>query len=119
MPRLQARRATGLCTFGHHMRQRFFLNWKVLNWENLRIWHIYYKPKPAHDNVPNWQAYLEWYRQVGIEVLEIADETEWRGTGDAFGAPYEGGILERAVWAFVGKRNGKRRTTIIHHALAA
>lgn len=31
--------------------------------------------------------------------------------GDAFGAPYEGGILERAAWAIVGKRNGKRRWT--------
>ncbi|MFC1512369.1 ADP-ribosylglycohydrolase family protein [Candidatus Latescibacterota bacterium] len=31
--------------------------------------------------------------------------------GDAFGAPYEGGILERAVWALISKRNGKRRWT--------
>jgi len=31
--------------------------------------------------------------------------------GDAFGAPYEGGILERAVWALVGTQNGKRRWT--------
>jgi ADP-ribosylglycohydrolase len=31
--------------------------------------------------------------------------------GDAFGAPYEGGILERGVWAFIGTRNGKRRWT--------
>ncbi len=31
--------------------------------------------------------------------------------GDAFGAPYEGGILERAVWALIGRRNGKRRWT--------
>jgi ADP-ribosylglycohydrolase len=31
--------------------------------------------------------------------------------GDAFGAPYEGGVLERAAWALVGKRNGKRRWT--------
>ena len=31
--------------------------------------------------------------------------------GDAFGALFEGGILERAVWAFIGTRNGKRRWT--------
>lgn len=31
--------------------------------------------------------------------------------GDAFGAPYEGGPIERAVWALVGRRNGKRRWT--------
>jgi hypothetical protein len=61
------------------MKQRFFLNKKALNWENLRIWHTHYKPKPAHDNVPNWQAYLEWYRQVVVEVLEIAAETGWGG----------------------------------------
>ena len=31
--------------------------------------------------------------------------------GDAFGAPYEGGLLERAIWAVIGNRNGKRRWT--------
>lgn len=31
--------------------------------------------------------------------------------GDAFGAPYEGGIVERAVWAVIGKQNGRRRWT--------
>ena len=31
--------------------------------------------------------------------------------GDAFGAPYEGGIPERALWAWIGTRNGKRRWT--------
>ncbi len=31
--------------------------------------------------------------------------------GDAFGAPYEGGILERAVWAVLGNKNGRRRWT--------
>ena len=29
--------------------------------------------------------------------------------GDAFGAPYEGGPLERGVWALIGRRGGKRR----------
>lgn len=31
--------------------------------------------------------------------------------GDAFGAPHEGGMLERALWALVGTRKGKRRWT--------
>lgn len=31
--------------------------------------------------------------------------------GDAFGAPYEGGIVERLLWALIGKRHGKRRWT--------
>ena len=31
--------------------------------------------------------------------------------GDAFGAPYEGGVLERAAWALIGKRKGRRRWT--------
>ncbi len=29
--------------------------------------------------------------------------------GDAFGAPYEGGPLERGVWALIGRRGAKRR----------
>jgi ADP-ribosylglycohydrolase len=31
--------------------------------------------------------------------------------GDAFGAPHEGGILERALWSVLGTSNGKRRWT--------
>ena len=31
--------------------------------------------------------------------------------GDAFGAPYEGGIPERLLWAVIGKKRGKRRWT--------
>lgn len=31
--------------------------------------------------------------------------------GDAFGAPYEGGILERVLWMFLGTKDGKRRWT--------
>lgn len=33
------------------------------------------------------------------------------GLGDAFGAPYEGGVPERAVLAVIGTTNGKRRFT--------
>ncbi len=31
--------------------------------------------------------------------------------GDAFGAPYEGGVLERLLWAVIGTTKGKRRWT--------
>ncbi|MCI5139054.1 MAG: hypothetical protein D3922_11715, partial [Candidatus Electrothrix sp. AR1] len=31
--------------------------------------------------------------------------------GDAFGAPYEGGIAERLIWGVLGRRHGKRRWT--------
>jgi len=31
--------------------------------------------------------------------------------GDAFGAPYEGGPLERLLWSFIGTKDGKRRFT--------
>jgi poly(ADP-ribose) glycohydrolase ARH3 len=31
--------------------------------------------------------------------------------GDAFGAPHEGGVLERLVWRLIGCRDGKRRWT--------
>ena len=46
---------------------------------------------------------LETDRIIG-SVLGLA-------LGDAFGAPYEGGIPERAAWALIGRRNGKRRWT--------
>ncbi len=31
--------------------------------------------------------------------------------GDAFGAPYEGGLPERLLWALIGGRKGIRRWT--------
>ena len=31
--------------------------------------------------------------------------------GDAFGAPYEGGVIERLVWRLIGTRQGMRRWT--------
>ncbi len=56
------------------MKQRFFLNEDALNWENTRIWHTHYKPKPAHDHLSGWQEFLEEYRQVVVQVQEIAQE---------------------------------------------
>lgn len=51
-------------------------------------------------------------------MTEIDRHDRFRGAmlglalGDAFGAPYEGGPIERIVWAIVGKtREGKRRWT--------
>jgi hypothetical protein len=66
-------------TFGHKMKQRFFLNKDALNWENTRIWHTHYKLKPAHDHIASLQELLAEHRQVAAEVLEIAKETGWRG----------------------------------------
>ncbi len=66
-------------TFGHHMKQRFFLNREALNWGNTRIWNMYYKPKPAHDHISSWQELLAEHRQIVAEVLEIGRETVWRG----------------------------------------
>ncbi len=66
-------------TFGHSMKQRFFHDRDALNCENTRIWNTHYKPKPAHDHISSWQTYMEWHRQVVAEVLEIAEETGWRG----------------------------------------
>ena len=41
----------GAPTFGHHMRQRFFLNEDALNRENTRIWRTHYKQKTAHNHI--------------------------------------------------------------------
>lgn len=69
----------GARSFGHSMKHRFFLNKETLYRDNNRIWQTHYKPKPAHDHIAKWQAYLEWYRQVVVEVMQIAEETGWRG----------------------------------------
>ncbi len=51
----------------------------ALGRDNAPIWHTYYKPKPAHDHLSSWQELLAEHRQVVVEVLEIAEETGWRG----------------------------------------
>ena len=61
------------------MEHPFFPTWKALNCENTRIWHTHYKQKPAHDHIASWQELLVEHRQVVAEVLEIAQETGWRG----------------------------------------
>ncbi len=70
---------------GHSMKQRFFLNREALNRENTRIWHTYFKPKPADDHIAHWQPSLQWHRQVVAEVLEIAAEMGWQGGGNLYG----------------------------------
>lgn len=80
------------------MKYRFFLDEDALNQENTAIWHTHYKPKPAHDHVADWQAYLEWYRQVVVEVLQIADETGWRGPDHlGKGGIYHARIVDRII----------------------
>lgn len=44
-----------------------------------------------------------------MRIDRIAGSILGLAIGDAFGAPYEGRILERIVWALIGTRNGKRR----------
>ncbi len=70
-------------TFGHHMKQRLFLNRDALSWENTRIWNTCYRPKPAHDHISRWQGLLAEHLQVVPEVLEIAGQTGWRGPDDS------------------------------------
>lgn len=50
-------------------------------------------------------------KKSDVRIERITGSLLGLAIGDAFGAPYEGGILERAVWALVGTRNGKRRWT--------
>lgn len=46
-----------------------------------------------------------------VKIDRIMGSVLGLALGDAFGAPFEGGILERALWAFVGTKKGKRRWT--------
>ncbi len=66
-------------TFGHRMKQRYFLNEEALYRENSRIWRTHHKPNPAHDHIASWQELLAAHRQVVAEVLEIAAETAGAG----------------------------------------
>jgi len=61
-------------TFGHYMKQRFFLNRYALNRENTRIWHTHYKPKSVH----------EQHRQLA-RIAGRASAGGSRGTGDCEG----------------------------------
>lgn len=67
-----------------------------MNRNHIHIWHAHYKPKPAHDHIPDWQTYLEWYRQNVTEVLAIEEETGW-GAGDTWQSSAEEAGLSNAL----------------------
>ena len=59
--------------------QWYFKDWDALDQDNTRIWQTYYEPKPLSELYSGWQELLAEHRQVVAEVLEIVQETGWRG----------------------------------------
>ena len=57
----------------------WFEDWDALDRDNTRIWQTYYEPTPLSQLYAGWQEMLAEHRQVVAEVLEIAQETGWRG----------------------------------------
>ncbi|MBF0327809.1 MAG: ADP-ribosylglycohydrolase family protein [Nitrospirae bacterium] len=77
------------------------IGWRWIN-PNLPAWWEAAKCEP-NQNIEAAGFDIKTDRITG-SVLALA-------LGDAFGAPHEGGILERAVWALIGRQNGRRRWT--------
>jgi poly(ADP-ribose) glycohydrolase ARH3 len=76
----------------------------------------YYKNKTREkqDNLKKVKCRLDPFTHgIGSDMKtdRIISSVLGLALGDAFGAPYEGGVIERTAWALVGKRNGKRRWT--------
>ncbi len=46
---------------------------------NTCLWQTYYVPKPLSELYSGWQEMLAEYRQIVVQVQEIAEETGWRG----------------------------------------
>lgn len=61
-------------TFERWVVQWYFEDWEALNNDNTRIWNTYYRPKPLYAHLPTWQDWLPEYRQLIIEVQELAEE---------------------------------------------
>ncbi len=68
-------------TFNRRVVGWWFKDWDALDQENTRIWQTYYEPKPLSELYAGWQEMLAEYRQLVVQVQEIAEETEWRGAG--------------------------------------
>jgi hypothetical protein len=60
--------------------QWYFEDWEAFAQDNRRIWERYYRSNPLFDHLPTWQEWLPEYRQLLIEVQEIAEEHTARGT---------------------------------------
>jgi hypothetical protein len=66
-------------TFNRRVVGWWFDNWDALDEDNTRLWLTYYEPKALSELYTGWQEMLAEHRQVVAEVLEIAEETGWRG----------------------------------------
>ena len=62
------------------VEQRYFRHWDALTRENTCIWDEHYRPYPLYDHIETWDEWLAEYRQVILDVQEIYEEHEARGT---------------------------------------
>jgi hypothetical protein len=61
--------------------QCYFRNREALASENARIWDTHYRPCPLNDHLADWEAQLEEYRVLVVEVQEIYEEHRGCGMG--------------------------------------
>lgn len=67
-------------TFGRHVVGWWFDDWEALDRDNTRIWQTYYEPKPLSQLYSGWHEMLAEYRQIIVQVQEIAEGMVWRGS---------------------------------------
>jgi hypothetical protein len=69
------------------VEHRYFRDWDALARENTRVWDAHYRSCPLYDSVARWEAYLDDYRQLILDVQDIHNEyPDWRSSS-ASGQP--------------------------------
>jgi hypothetical protein len=68
-------------TFHRKVVQRYFLTWDNLAQENQRIWETYDLPRPLYQLSETWRAWLDEYREIVRDVLDIYEERSRRHGG--------------------------------------
>lgn len=57
----------------HQVMHRYFPNWRALARENACLWKTSYCPSPLYQLWDTWQAWLEEYRGLMVQMQDLAE----------------------------------------------
>jgi hypothetical protein len=61
------------------VEQRYFRDWQDLARENARVWDTHYRPFPLYDYLESWEAGLNEFRQLILDVQDLHEaHPDWR-----------------------------------------
>ena len=56
------------------VEQRYFRDWEALHSENARMWDVHSRSRPLYDHLETWETWLTAYRQLILDMQEMAGD---------------------------------------------